>query len=122
MSENMKTKIVSGAYELVLSEQIMMDSLDSELIIDLVVNKINMGNMRIRFLHKDGAEISLNSYSENEELILECINFDEKLNAGTLEMVPIGKVEGKELKMHLWINMLGKRTVRRVDINLYKEQ
>lgn len=121
MLNNYSTKIICGKYELVLSESIIMDSLDSELVIDLVVGTIHMGNIRFCFLMKEGEEVSIKSHGNNGELILECINFDGSTDTGTIEMIPIGKAEGKELKMHLWMTMLGNQKVRKVEINLYKE-
>ena len=122
MSEQNNVRILSGEYELILAKNIIMDSLESELVIDLSVGNVHMGNMRIRFLTAEGEEISLKSQGENGELILECMNFDRKAEIGTLEMLSLGRVEGKELKMHLWTKMLGSRKVRQIDICLYREQ
>ena len=99
-----------------------MDALDSELVIDLSVENVRMGNMRFHFLSDEGEEISLQSKGENGDLILECINFDGMPDVGTIELMPIGKVGGKEIKMHLWTKLLGNRQVRKVEICLYKEQ
>lgn len=121
MSNNYSTKITCGKYELVLSESIIMDSLDSELVIDLVVGAVHMGNVRFRFLKEEGEEMSLRTHGNNGELIIECINFAGLNGVGTIELMPIGKAEGKELKMHLWTTMMGNQQVRKVEINLYKE-
>lgn len=122
MSDYSKVKISSGEYELILSKSIIMDSLDSELVIDLSVGNVHMGNMRFRFLSDEGEEILLKSKGENGDLILECVNFDGMADVGTVEMMSIGRAEGKELKMHLWSKLLGNRKVRKVEICLYKEQ
>lgn len=117
-----KTTIKSGAYEVVLSEQILMDSLESELVIDLVIDDYPFGNMRIRFLRTENRELDIKNHIENNELTIECINFDSKREAGIMEPVSIGKIEGKVIKMMFWIEMLGnQQSVRRITVTLYKE-
>ena len=122
MSEQNSIKILSGKYELILSKSIIMDSLDSELAIDMFVEDVHMGKMKFRFLADEGGEISLKSEGQNGDLILECLNFDTTTDVGTIELMPLGKVNGKEIKMHLWTKLLGNRQVRKVEICLYKEQ
>lgn len=118
-----KTTIKSGAYEVVLSEQILMDSLESELVIDLVIDKYPFGNMKIRFLQTENRELDIKSYIENKELTIECINFDAKREAGTMEPMSIGKVDGKLVKMMFWVEMLGNQhSARKITVTLYKEK
>ena len=121
MDDIKKTKIQCGDLELVFSEQIIMDSLESEIVIALVIGRVDMGKMRIRFIKNESEELAINLYGKEKELTLECTNFSDDKETGTIGLMPIGEVEGKTLKMHLWTKMLGNSKVRRVDICLYKE-
>ena len=79
----MKTVIESGNFEIIESNVIFMDSLQSEVLFHLAVNGKYFGDIRIRFISREDESHSIKGEVLNGELILDCINFNDSLGIGT---------------------------------------
>lgn len=119
----MNSRIESGTYELVESNMIIMDSIDSQLTIHLNVDGTSIGKINVQFTsEEENEESAFSTKIENGELFINCINFNNTLGTGTKEAIEIGRIQGKLLKMQLWVYMLDKMYIRKVEYSIFKEQ
>lgn len=117
-----KTVIESGNFEIIESNVIFMDSLQSEVLFHLAVNGKYFGDIRIRFISRKDESHSIKGGILNGEFTLDCINFNDSLGTGTPRPMELGMVEGKRLMMHLWSYLIGQDMVRKIEYSIFKEK
>lgn len=118
----MNCKIESGNYEVVESNMVLMDSKSSDLTIHLTVGDQNVGDIIVLFpTIEDNSQRQFSMDIHDEKLIITCANFHNAMGTGTVNAVEIGKVNGKVLKMQLWVYMLGDMETRKVEYTIFKE-
>ena len=118
----MRTRIETGAYEIVESQVLFLDSPESELFIHLVVEKEFVGDIRIRFITDDTENLAVKGEMQEDALVLTCINFDNELGSGTNNPVNIGTSKAKRLMLHMWAYLMGDKKARKIEYTIFRER
>ena len=118
----MRTRIETGAYEIVESQVLFLDSPESELFIHLVVEEEFVGDIRIRFITDDTENLAVKGEMQEDALVLTCINFDNELGSGTNNPVNIGTSKGKRLMIHIWSYLMGDKKARKIEYTIFRER
>lgn len=125
MGEDMQRKYyLSTNNHIVLdTNMVILDDPYTTLSIPFIYMDEYLGELRLKFVKKEGSAVEISTFSDEKVLTIQCVNFKEAAGRFTKKPIDIGDVNGKKCKMHIWSSLDGDEAcTRRVEYTIFMEK